>query len=138
VNRRQFLRSAAIVAAGAIAADQLELLERLAPRRLYFAGFDFGRERDRTVVVMHGRQCGKTEMMERELARMMGGQVWVVAPGQKELFKRLTPDQIQQLHQFYVDRRPFMGRRLLRPVLTDRGFEEVIYDRAPWRPLVVT
>jgi len=42
MNRRDFLRNAAIITAGAIAADQLELLERLAPRRLYWPGFDFG------------------------------------------------------------------------------------------------
>lgn len=42
MNRRDFLRNAAIIAAGAIAADQLELLERLAPRRLYWPGADFG------------------------------------------------------------------------------------------------
>ena len=35
MNRRDFLRRAAVVAAGAIAADQLEILERLAPRRLF-------------------------------------------------------------------------------------------------------
>lgn len=42
MNRRDFLRNAAIIAGGFIAADQLELLERLAPRRLYFNGADFG------------------------------------------------------------------------------------------------
>lgn len=42
MNRREFLRNAAIIAAGAIAVDQIELLERLAPRRLLFPGADFG------------------------------------------------------------------------------------------------
>lgn len=41
MNRREFLRNAAIIAAGTIAVDQLELLERLAPRRLLFNGADF-------------------------------------------------------------------------------------------------
>lgn len=41
MNRRDFLRNCAIIAGGVIAADQLELLERLAPRRLYFGGADF-------------------------------------------------------------------------------------------------
>lgn len=35
MDRRQFLRNAAIIAAGVVAADQLELLERLAPRRIF-------------------------------------------------------------------------------------------------------
>jgi hypothetical protein len=42
MDRRLFLRRAALSAAGAIAADQLELLERLAPRRRFFTGMDFG------------------------------------------------------------------------------------------------
>lgn len=40
MNRRDFLRRAALVAAGAVAADQLDLLERLAPKRLW-AGHSF-------------------------------------------------------------------------------------------------
>src|SRR4051812_47025301 len=42
MNRREFLRNAAIIAGGIVAADQMELLERLAPRRLLFPGADFG------------------------------------------------------------------------------------------------
>lgn len=38
MNRREFLRASALIAAGTIAADQLEILDRLAPRRL-FAGW---------------------------------------------------------------------------------------------------
>ena len=40
MNRRDFLRQAAIVATGAIAADQLELLDRLTHRRKYFSSVD--------------------------------------------------------------------------------------------------
>lgn len=43
MNRREWLQKAAVVAAGVVAADQLDLLERLAPRRLYFRGADFGK-----------------------------------------------------------------------------------------------
>ncbi len=39
MDRRAFLRASALVAAGVIAADQLEILDRLAPRSL-FAGWD--------------------------------------------------------------------------------------------------
>ncbi len=39
LSRRQFLRYSALVTAGVIAADQLEILDRLAPRSL-FAGWD--------------------------------------------------------------------------------------------------
>lgn len=39
MNRREWLRNAALLAVGAIAVDQLELLDRLAPRRLW-AGAD--------------------------------------------------------------------------------------------------
>lgn len=39
MNRREWLRNATLIAAGAVALDQLEVLERLAPRRLYFAGW---------------------------------------------------------------------------------------------------
>lgn len=38
MNRRDFLRRSALIAAGVVAADQLELLERLAHRRV-FAGW---------------------------------------------------------------------------------------------------
>lgn len=41
MNRRDFLRRAAIVAAGAVAADQLELLERLTHRKVW-PGANFG------------------------------------------------------------------------------------------------
>lgn len=42
MDRRAFLRNAVIVAAGAIAADQLELVERLGWRRRFFSGFGAG------------------------------------------------------------------------------------------------
>lgn len=35
MNRRDFLRRSTLIAAGVVAADQIELLERLAPRRLW-------------------------------------------------------------------------------------------------------
>lgn len=35
MNRRDFLRRSALIAVGVVAADQIELLERLAPRRLW-------------------------------------------------------------------------------------------------------
>lgn len=38
MERRQFLRRCALIAAGVVAADQLDVLEMLAPRRL-FAGW---------------------------------------------------------------------------------------------------
>lgn len=38
MNRREFLRRAALVAAGVVAADQLELLERLAHRKVFALG----------------------------------------------------------------------------------------------------
>ena len=44
LTRRQFLRNSALIAAGVIAADQLEILDRLAPRRLW-AGADFAARR---------------------------------------------------------------------------------------------
>lgn len=37
MNRREWLRNATLLAAGVIAADQLELLDRLAPRSLFAA-----------------------------------------------------------------------------------------------------
>lgn len=42
MNRRDFLRRSALVAAGAIAADQLDLVERLGWKRRLFAGFGLG------------------------------------------------------------------------------------------------
>lgn len=38
MDRRAFLHRAALIAAGVIAADQIDLLERLAPRRLFPSG----------------------------------------------------------------------------------------------------
>lgn len=35
LSRREFVRGAALVAAGVIAADQLEILDRIAPRSLF-------------------------------------------------------------------------------------------------------
>ena len=37
-NRREMLRTMGLVAAGVIAADQLEILDRLAPRSLFAGG----------------------------------------------------------------------------------------------------
>lgn len=39
MNRRDFLRRASLVAAGAVAADQLDLIERLGWRRKFFPGW---------------------------------------------------------------------------------------------------
>ena len=39
MNRREFLKHAGLIAAGAVAADQLELLDRLGWRRRFFPGF---------------------------------------------------------------------------------------------------
>jgi hypothetical protein len=39
MNRRDFLRRAALIAAGAVAADQLDLIERLGWRRKLFPGW---------------------------------------------------------------------------------------------------
>ena len=47
MDRRSFLRRAALVAAGAVAGDQLEVLDRLTHRRRVFPGADFGRSRTR-------------------------------------------------------------------------------------------
>ncbi len=38
MHRREFLRRSALIAAGVIAADQIDLLEMLAPRRLFALG----------------------------------------------------------------------------------------------------
>jgi hypothetical protein len=42
MDRRTWLRNAALIAAGAVAADQLDLLERLTWRRRFFPGADIG------------------------------------------------------------------------------------------------
>lgn len=42
MNRRDFLRRASMIAAGAVAADQLELLDRLGWVRRFFPGFGSG------------------------------------------------------------------------------------------------
>lgn len=39
MNRRAFFRNASLLAAGAVAADQLELVERLGWKRRFFAGW---------------------------------------------------------------------------------------------------
>jgi hypothetical protein len=39
MDRRQFLKRAALIAAGAVAADQLELFDRLGWKRKFFPGF---------------------------------------------------------------------------------------------------
>jgi hypothetical protein len=39
MDRRSFLRAAGLVAAGVVAGDQLELLERLTHRRRFFPGW---------------------------------------------------------------------------------------------------
>lgn len=49
MDRRTFLRNSAILAAGVVAVDQLELLERLAPRRLYWPGASFATPMRHTV-----------------------------------------------------------------------------------------
>lgn len=38
IDRRSFLRSAALIATGVVAADQLEILERLTARRVFTTG----------------------------------------------------------------------------------------------------
>jgi hypothetical protein len=38
MHRREFLRRSALIAAGVVAADQIDLLEMLAPRRLFALG----------------------------------------------------------------------------------------------------
>lgn len=60
MQRREFLRRASLIAAGVVAADQLDVLEMLAPRRL-FAGADFATSR-RLVRLrdQHGREWSAT------------------------------------------------------------------------------
>lgn len=41
MNRREWLRGATQISAGVVAADQLELLDRLGWKRRFFAGADF-------------------------------------------------------------------------------------------------
>ena len=41
MNRREWLRGAALISAGVVAADQLDLVERLGWKRRFFAGADF-------------------------------------------------------------------------------------------------
>jgi hypothetical protein len=54
VNRRDFFRRSAVVAAGVVAADQIELLERLFHRRRFFPSADMqfvdGRTHHKTVI----------------------------------------------------------------------------------------
>lgn len=39
INRREFLRKSALIATGVIAADQLELLEKLNYKKIWWTGF---------------------------------------------------------------------------------------------------
>lgn len=52
MQRREFMRRCALIAAGVVAADQLDILEMSAPRRL-FAGADF--ERRLPLTITHER-----------------------------------------------------------------------------------
>lgn len=66
MNRRDFLRNAAIIAAGTIAADQLELLERLAPRRLLVPGFGYG-QWENSRIYTNGRPFSLEMLRQAEL-----------------------------------------------------------------------
>lgn len=56
-------------------------------------------------------------------------QLWVLAPHQVKLLGELA-DRGYQAAPWFYDRRPIAGRRLLVPVWTDRGIEELVYERA--------
>lgn len=68
MNRREFLRNCAIITGGAIAADQLELLEQLAPRRL-FPGFGAGQWQLR-------RHYGPGRPLSMEMIREAQFRIW--------------------------------------------------------------
>lgn len=44
MNRRKFLRNSALIAAGIVAADQLEILDRLTWKRKFFPGANFDKK----------------------------------------------------------------------------------------------
>lgn len=51
MNRREWLRGAALIGAGVVAADQLELLDRLGWKRRFFAGAEFDTTNPREIVI---------------------------------------------------------------------------------------
>ena len=112
MNRRDFLRNCAIIAAGAIAADQLELLERLAPRRLYWPGADFTR---------------------RDAFEVFYTSYWRLecTPRNNALVSRIDATVVdrQRFMEFQSDAGLVAGRRLIRPILTAEGFDELTYER---------
>lgn len=57
-------------------------------------------------------------------------QVWILAPGQEKLIAELE-ERGCIIQPWFPDRRPIAGRRLIVPVWTDRGIEELVYHRAP-------
>ena len=55
MNRRDWLRGAALLTAGVVAADQLELVERLGWKRRFFAGADWN-QNPYGMTDQHGRR----------------------------------------------------------------------------------
>lgn len=113
MDRRTFLAALAGVAAAP------KLLEAIAPAP------------DAHRIWIHkGHQVGKTEAMFQEIERVAHGEVWILAPNQEHLLRELAVRGYHAEPWLTYDR-PFAGRRLLVPVWTDRGIEEVVYNRAP-------
>jgi len=115
MDRRQFLRNVALIAAGAIAADQLELLERLAPRRLYFYGENVrgtGRQQ------FYGVSTAEWDRLLREVYM---GDTYGLSLLERTIV-RDTP----------------LARRVIRPIARrhGRGYDQAVYEALP--PLVVT
>ena len=113
MNRRDFLRRSALVAAGAVAGDQLELLERVGRR--FFPGFGAGVHRGPYTIT-----SAQWDALLREsyLAADIEAMTLLETPFKAKLEgkKILGP-----------------GRRDIYPVWTrDQGIVEVIEARDPW------
>lgn len=87
MNRREFLRRSAIIAAGVIAADQLELLERLSPRRL-FPGADFTPIADSPFGPLVTREITTTAELDRLIKEVYSQPLYSASLGDMEFFER--------------------------------------------------
>lgn len=106
MNRRLFLRNAGLLAAGVVAADQLELVERLGRTRRLFAGW-------RGIPTLYGD--GWHDDTEGVRALVSGEELWDVRRGRK-----ITGDGLVQGGRYRIsgtidvrtDRVPGPTRRL--------------------------
>ena len=72
MDRRLFLRNTSLLAAGVVAADQLELLERLTWKRRFWSGWSPGGPRDLFVVMERKAQSGPwVPVATRDVERML-------------------------------------------------------------------